>query len=99
MSPTVPIVGHFSVKMTGLPRMLMGGPAAPLFSQMAEPPVPTERLIVASSGKVLMLHTHTAELRLDGSIPAYILTPFSQTIVLASWPVSLLTSTIADESV
>ena len=39
------------MKISGRPRIVIGGPATPLFSQMADPPVPTARLIVASCGK------------------------------------------------
>src|SRR3954447_18321775 len=95
MSPAVPRVFAFSVKITGRPRMVIGGPTAPLFSQIAEPPVPTDRAIVASSGNVSMDAIHTARPRLPGSIRAYILTMFSQTIVPDGWPASALTDTDA----
>ena len=48
----------------------MGGPSTPLFSQTADPPVPTDSAIVASSGNVSMLATHTARPRDCGSIRA-----------------------------
>ena len=90
MSPAAPSVFAFSVKMTGRPRIVIGGPWAPLLSQIAEPPVPTLSAIVASSGNVLIEATHTARLSEVGSIRAYILIRFSQTMVLAAWPVSFV---------
>src|SRR4051812_18078533 len=97
MSPCVPrTLVAFSVKITGRPRIVIGGPATPLFSQIADPPVPTDRAIVASSGNVSIDATHTARPSDPGSIRAYILTMFSHTIVAVGCPASADTATIAE---
>src|SRR3990167_4416483 len=95
--PPPPSVSIFSVKRTGRPRIVMGGPWTPLFSQMAEPPVPTERLISASCAKVSMFATQTPLPSEAGSIREYILTMFSQTMLSAACPVSFATETSAGE--
>src|SRR6266576_2680594 len=88
MSPCDPRALTFSETITGRPRMLMGGPATPLFSQTGPPPVPTESAMVASWGKVSGETTHTAVARDWGSMREYILTMFSHTMVAVGWPVS-----------
>src|SRR5438046_2721381 len=101
MSPVVPVVGTFSVKITGRPRIVSGGMSEPGVVrppiQTGPPPVPTDSAMVASCGKVSMCAIHTALLRLVGSIREYILTMFSHTIVAAVWPLSLVTDTEAGQ--
>src|SRR5215475_3172487 len=102
MSPVVPSAGVFSVKYTGRPRMLTGGvsvpppvagPPPPIHT--ADPPVPTDRAIVASCGNVWMDAIHTAFLSEEGSIRAYMPTMFSYTIVWVGWPACAATCTDA----
>src|SRR6266700_1475078 len=101
MSPVVPNAGAFSVKITGRPRMVTGGPSEPGWLgppiHTGPPPVPTDSAIVASWGNVSIAATHTAFFNEVGSMRAYILTMFSHTIVPAVWPASAACCTDAGE--
>src|SRR5689334_21611726 len=103
MSTGEPSADAFSVKITGRPRIVVGGAPEPppcvprLPIQTGEPPVPTASAIVANWGKVSMFAIHTALPREVGSIRAYILAMFSHRIVALAWPASFATFTLAGQ--
>src|SRR5688500_12620169 len=96
MSPASPSVGAFSVKITGRPKIVIGGPSTPLFNHTGAPPVPTLNAIVASSRNVLILAIHTAVPNELGNIREYIVMMFSHRMVSAACPDSFVTDTAAE---
>src|SRR5581483_4715055 len=85
------------------PRIETGGVSAPpvppakLPIQTGPPPVPTDSAIVASCGNVSMEAIQAARRSDVGSIRAYILVMFSQTIVWVGCPDSAATCTDAGQ--
>src|SRR5581483_7521168 len=101
MSPVVDSAGVFSVKMTGRPRIVMGGVSEPGWFmppiQTGPPPVPTDNAMVASCGNVSIDAIHTAFASDVGNILLYMLTMFSHKMVPVACPDSLDTDTDAGQ--
>src|ERR1700733_3658320 len=99
MSPAVPSAFAFSEKMTGRPRIVIGGMSEPGWFgppiHTGPPPVPTDSAMVASSGNVSGAQIQTALRTEEGSIREYMPTTFSHTIVLVACPACAETLTAA----